>query len=225
MKHSTLLSAILMTFGLAISTGANANLIGGVEFPQGAISFADEVVSFNVGSGSTVPHQGAFNALGTPNYPGDNAACLSQATCSYVSLGSGGTIILKFIDNLLTGSNSNALDLWVFEVGSDIEDTFVALSADGISWTEVGKVFGATAGIDIDAFGFTSAAQLAYVRLIDDPNEGETSGPFIGADIDAVGAISTIHTPPISEVPLPAAAWLFGSSILGLFGLRRNSIV
>jgi hypothetical protein len=42
----------------------------------------------------------------------------------------------------------------------------------------------------------------------------------VGADIDAVGAISS--APPVNPVPVPAAVWLFGSALLGLAGAARR---
>jgi hypothetical protein len=113
----------------------------------------------------------------------------------------------------LTGSGDDGFDLWVFEIGPDVEDTFVEVSEDGISWTQVGKVFGATSGIDIDAFGFNILSALRFVKLIDDTNEGQQSGRFVGADIDAVGAISTVAAPDPEFVNAPSSIALFSLAI------------
>src|SRR5262245_39047639 len=54
---------------------ANAEMFGGVDFPQGAISFADAVVGYApgmVGTDPTAPHREPANALGAPNYTGVN---------------------------------------------------------------------------------------------------------------------------------------------------------
>ena len=176
MTHKALLSRILVLFSLAITPSAHAvfvgNTQGGTDFPQGAVSFADTLVAYTLGGGGvTAAHQGAFNAIGLPNYAGTNS-CPSQAGCTFVSLGDGGSVVLRFDDNKLTGSGDNALDLWVFEVGPDIEDTFVEISKNGLNWSPVGKVFGSTAGIDIDAFGFGPADLFGFIRLTDDTNEG-----------------------------------------------------
>ena len=130
-----------------------------------------------------------------PTTTTDNDDCPNVAACPYVTLGDGGSLTLEFVDNRLTGSGNANDDLWIFEIGGDVEDTFVAVSKDGVTLTAVGKVFGSTSGIDLDEFGFGVADQFRFVRLTDDGSEGQQSGLTVGADIDAVGAISTVITP------------------------------
>lgn len=215
---TSLLRTLAAAATVSLPCVALAIPIGGVEFPEGAVSFADAVVSYAVGGGGvTDPHQGASNAVGTPDFS-SGVGCASQAACSYVSLGDGGSITLRFTDNVLTGSGNADLDLWIFEVGPDVEDTFVEISKDGVTFTSVGKVFGATSGIDIDAFGFGLADEFRFVRLTDDTNEGQQSGGTTGADIDAVGAISTRR----SAVPEPATWLLSALALAAGLGLRRR---
>lgn len=193
-KLSSLLCAITLAYLPALS---QAELIGGVEFPAGAISFADKVTLFAPVINSNQPgnaYLGAERALGSPDYAG-STNCASQAVCPYVSLGDGGSLTLEFVDNRLTGSGSAAADLWIFEVGPDVEDTFVEISKDGVTYFSVGKVFGSLSSIDIDAYGYGINDQFRFVRLTDDGNEGGQSGITVGADIDAVGAISTVAAP------------------------------
>ncbi|MDZ7805332.1 PEP-CTERM sorting domain-containing protein [Thiohalophilus sp.] len=202
-----------------------ASIIGGVEFPQGEISFADSVVSYTPdASGGPVPsaaNSEATNALGIPEVPGNTSigACSGDpADCPFVSLGRGGSLVLEFVDNALTGSDNSDLDLWIFEVGPDVEDTYVDISTDGSDWFSVGKVFGTTSGVDIDNFGFGSSDLFSYIRLTDDYNEGGTSGASVGADIDAVGAISTVPV-AVSE---PASLLLIGLGFIGLGAATRS---
>lgn len=196
-------------FILASSFSAQATIIGGVEFPNGEISFADKWSNYDTGTNApNIAAQTPENTIGVP----DNAG---------VSLGRGGSIVMEFVDNLLTGSGDSGLDLWVFEIGPDVEDTFVDVSEDGLVWTSVGKVFGATSGIDIDAFGFNIMSALKFVRLTDDPNEGQRSGFYVGADIDAVGAISTVLAPDPDPVNAPSMVLLFGLAFVA--AMRKHA--
>ncbi|WP_197424584.1 hypothetical protein [Phenylobacterium sp. CCH12-B4] len=153
---------------------AQAEVFGGVDFPGGIGSFADAVVSYQPGLEGAAPSagfQGAFNALGAPDYSGANS-CATTAACDFVSLGVGGALVLQFTNNVLTGSGNDADDLWIFEIGPDVEDTTVDVSVDGITWLSVGGVTGSTRGIDIDAFGYGTSAAFSFVRLIDVAGEG-----------------------------------------------------
>ncbi len=215
LTHSVFLVLSLVTI-LSINCAATA--YHGVEFPGGAASFADAVVSYNpvIKNGQpTAPYRDASQALGIPNFTS------GDPDITYVSLGSGGSITLQFTDNSLTGSDSTADDLWIFEIGPDVEDTFVDISADGVTWHSVGKVFGSTSGIDIDAYGFHTGQYFSFVRLTDDPNEGDKTGNTVGADIDAVGAISTAP-PVVVTTPEPGSIALLGSALaFALLRFRR----
>lgn len=186
---------------------ARATIIGGVDFPLGAISLADAVTDYSpvIKSGQpTAPNRNSANSVGVPD-------------SSSVSLGDGGFLTLRFTNNFLTGSGSSALDLWIFEIGPDVEDTFVEISKDNIAYFSVGKVFGSTSGIDIDAFGFGTADFFSYIRLQDDPDEGDQTGGSVGADIDAVGAISTV----VSPVPEPSTYALCVTALAGILLATR----
>ncbi len=205
---------VLLGLIMIIPNTAMAEIFHDVDFPDGAVSFADSVFSYDpvIKSGQpTDPYRNALAAVGAPNHPEADGI-------QYVSLGDGGSITLSFLDNSLTGSGNNDLDLWIFEIGPDVEDTFVEISKDSTTWYNVGKVFGSTSGIDIDAYGFTNSDFFSYVRLTDDPNEGDNSGNTVGADIDAIGAISSAG--PV--VPEPLSCVLFGIGFPALFGLKKR---
>ncbi len=221
------IQVVVLALAGALSGSAPANAIfignsqGGTEFPQGAASFADAVTAYEpavIGGEPTEANRNASRSVGVPDYV-SGGGCVDADACTFVSLGDGGRITLRFTDNLLTGSDDPSPDLWVFEVGPDIEDTFVEVSSDGVAWFPVGKVFGSTAGVDLDAFGFGASAGFSYVRLTDDGEEGDQTGISVGADIDAVGAITTI------VIPEPGSLVLVGAGTALLGGLRRRKRV
>ncbi len=218
-SFSTYLAVIAAcSFAPTASAVFIGNIQGGADFPAGAASFADEIASSDlviVAGEPTDPHRDATNALGVPDYAGVNN-CTGGPGCSFVSLGDGGSITLRFLDNALTGSGNADPDLFIFEVGPDVEDTFVDVSTDGLVWTSVGAVGGSFATVDIDAFGFGPGTLITWVRLTDDPDLDGQAGITVGADIDAVGAIST------QLIPEPSALVLMGLGLLGWACSRRR---
>lgn len=214
---------VFTCIGFIFSSNASSEMIGGIEFPDGILSFADESVSYIKGSDNvSSDHDNPSNALGIPDYND------SQQT-GYVSLGDTGEIVLKFTDNSLTTSSNSEFDLWIFEIGNGnanaiSEPTDVHVSIDGNTWIYVGSTAeGGTKGIDIDAFtqnGIVLGEKYSYVKLVDLlPNQSHS--PWEGADIDAVAAISSaeavvspctmgtvssnldIHMPSLNYQPLP----------------------
>ena len=168
-------------------------------------SYADEVHAFNPNVVDGEPSVMVLDpdaALGPPDHP-PTGCDIASGSCNYVSLGTGGSITLRFSDNFLTGSGDSAIDLYIFEIGDQVEDTFVEISSDGVAWEDIGKVAGSTSYIDIDSFGFGPESSFSFVRLTDDPSEGHISGSTAGADIDAVCALSSSGVPsPPSPGPV-----------------------
>jgi len=162
---------------------------GGVEFPAGAISFADKVIRYDPtyrgGNAPDETQQDARQILGVPEQ-------------GEMSLGRGGRIRVQFLDNSLTGSDDSQPDLHVFEVGAP-ETTIVDISKDGMRWFRIGTVSGFASGIDIDQFGFDSSDHFSYVRITDDGDWVGDHHFTAGADLVAVGARSS--GPPVDSPP------------------------
>lgn len=161
--------------GLSFGRGRRA-----ICLPQGESSFADEVVSFTPGAR---PSSGTFAepkyALGVPDYTSTNDP-------GFLSLGCDGALVLRFADNALV--DVDGPDLFVFEVGPAVEATELAISQDGRTWVEVGRIEGSRADVDIAPF-VSPAQTFTYVRLI---NASRTcGGRHSGADIDAVAAVGS----------------------------------
>ena len=153
-----------------------------VNFPLGNLSFADEVIFFSKGAPSSAEkYCDADQVLGPPDYVNDY-----QEPPGYVTLGCGGTLIVRFIDNVLI--DADGPDLYVFEIGPDVESTNISISKDGNNWINIGKVSGGTAEIDITRY-IDPGDIFHYVSLTD--LKSACGGGYPGADIDAVGAIGS----------------------------------
>lgn len=187
-----------------VFSNTHAVLIGGIEFPDGAVSFADSVFSYSPGADVGAVWDNPTAALGIPDYPPAGNA---------VSLGDGGELILQFTDNSLTTSSDGTPDLHIFEIGGTTEWMNVAISTNAIDWLDIGDVLGQPTSIDIDAVaGVVEDELYSYVRISDIP-PNQTRFPFGEADIDAVGAISS--GAPVA-VPEPSNLALIGLGLLGL---------
>jgi OOP family OmpA-OmpF porin len=149
-----------------------------VTFPLGDLSFADEVVSFQIGEPHAVAlYSNPKDALRPPDYD-------EKTDTRYTTLGCGGLLTLRFTDNILI--DVKGYDLYVFEIGPDIEPTRLEISQDGEQWIDIGEISGGTAAVDIGPHVKTGDV-FHYVRLTDLKMACDSRWP--GADIDAVGAI------------------------------------
>jgi outer membrane protein OmpA-like peptidoglycan-associated protein len=150
-----------------------------VYLPNGSTSFADEVITLTKGNPpAIVQSSNPIAALGMPDYDGVGKG--------FISLGCGGSLIVRFTDNALI--NIDGPDLYIFEVGKYIESTELSISKDAINWISIGTIDGAKAEVDIASFT-NKEDVFSYVRLVD--LKTECKGMWSGADIDAIAAIGT----------------------------------
>ena len=181
--------AVLLGFGLVLSAAAFGQGPksypdghgGEVFFPLGDLSFADEVVSFTSGEPKAraetdrIPEE----TLGIPDYD-------RGADDNFLTLGCGGILVVRFTDNSLI--DIDGPDLYVFEIGPGVEPTDLAISRDGVSWVDIGRIAGGRADVDVADF-VDGSEPYSHVRLID--GRTDCGGSYPGADIDAVGAIGS----------------------------------
>jgi outer membrane protein OmpA-like peptidoglycan-associated protein len=156
-----------------------------IVFHQGDISFADKLVSFDVGKPAPPDKRWADprKVLGTPDYDPRNS---DPAKAASVALGCAGSLVVRFTDNVLV--DVPGPDLYVFEVGPRIEGMLLAISPDGMTWTDAGKIVGGTAEVDI-AKAAKPDETYRFVRVTD--LKSGCSGAYPGADVDAIGAIGS----------------------------------
>ncbi|MFC1588789.1 OmpA family protein [Pseudomonadota bacterium] len=152
-----------------------------VMFPQGDISFADEVVFYQAGDPAPLKakHRDSSNALSIPDYQ-------HRIGDGYLSLGCGGVLVIKFNDNALI--DIDGPDLHIFEVGTAIEPTQLEISPDNKNWIMVGEISGGHADVDIAKYT-QRFDTFRYLKLTDLKQHCGRGSP--GSDIDAIGAIGS----------------------------------
>lgn len=186
-----LLAIVLPLLSLSLARSAAAEEFGGVEFPMGRASFADRVESFalNDAAGCEAPRDDPEFTLGPPDYVSDsgtNYTCLGNVP----SQGVPSELVLEFVDNRLV--DVDGIDVYIFEIGAAVEATSVAVSQDGTTWYDIGRIAGNTRGIDLANFSnVPDGALFRYIRLREHPDGNTSSAPYAGPDIDAVGAIGS----------------------------------
>ena len=151
---------------------------------EDAISYADSVISFNVGKPSpaaqwTIPQ----SAIGRPDYNGNTNS-------GFVSLGCKGELVLQFTDNsLIDGPDS---DLTIVEVGAISEPIIVHVSKDGAKWIKIGKQKGGLVNFDL-AGKVAANTNYPFVKIVD-ARKKNCKEQTAGADIDSVIALNGAST-------------------------------
>jgi hypothetical protein len=151
-----------------------------VTIPGGEKSCATRIVSFTPGSPWTSDPR-AMNpdaALGVPDYD-------DVAEINYVTLGNKGVIVLEFDVYIYDGPGN---DIYVFEIGPDVEATKVEVSNDLVNWIYVGDADGSISGVDMHG-KVPADGRYTYVRVTDLHGVGSE---WPGADIDAVAGINVL---------------------------------
>lgn len=156
---------------------------GKVILPLGDISFADKVVSFTIGNPAPIAQNAnPDSVIGPPDFNEEYAY-------GFLSLGGGGELVVEFTDNALV--NIDGPDMYVFELGKYVEETFLFVSTNAKNWISVGKISGGKSVVDIGDSTLPGAI-FRYVKLVDArTNLTAKDKNWPGADIDAIAAIGS----------------------------------
>ena len=169
-------------------------------------AFATRVVSSDPGEKWTIyeAYKNTDNILGAPY---DEKGRSKTSYC----LGNYGWIILEFSVDIV---DNEGIDIYVFEVGNEVEPTKVEVSVDGREWLYVGDADGALSGVDL-AGKVPEGARYHYVRITDLGTDANREWP--GADINAVAGLN-VKNIPFRDLPLDAyyygpVAWAYDNGI------------
>jgi len=153
-----------------------------IYLPLGKISFADKVVSFNVGNPPPIKkYRDSTQCLHEPNYK-------NYQTPNFTSLGCGGSLVVEFTDNGFM--NLPGDDLYIFEVGPSTESATIEISQNGNDWIYAGTIAGGKSAIDLSNEGIDTESVFYFLRITDLKDLCRSKSA--GADIDAIGAINSV---------------------------------
>lgn len=203
----------------------NASPWGGV---QGQTSFSSAGVT--VSSQGTAGGKLTFNAIGASGDPARGLEPCAVYACdgdgigigddevSWKTVGFDQLLELSF-DKAVTVTEISFLDLfneatgreyayWYYNGDSTAKSSLAAPLANN-SWPATNG-FAATTGLNV-------ADVTSITFLVDCAGNNCAANDYALAGIKTTGPDSDV-----SEVPLPAAAWLFGSGLIGLAGIARR---
>ncbi len=204
-------SAVVVTGNFVPGSG-NTNLItnGGFDsslagwsqlnFGKGQFLYNSESVSGTGGSAQSSPYFG----FSGPGFGLQSSAISVTAGQNYILSG--------FINtrNMISGQAYIDMSDTSFDINLGLDPTFGAV----------------TIGLDTWQFlyaAFTPNVNSLRVRLVQD-GFPVTAGSSVLFDNIAVTLASEFSEPIVSPVPVPAAAWLFMTGILGFWGLRKKTL-
>ncbi len=191
-SHARIVNNTIVGGTIAQADLPDAAIFNGLLFSTGSLAFADAVVTYTpLQSGGPAPLRGSINLDWRQAHQTIRWCERASREPRSRVFRNGGQLILSFTDNLLTGSGDSRPDLVVFEVGVS-ERVNVAVSTNGTTFTPVGFIDGVNRTIDLDAWDSMLQAELQPFAWTDDPTEGDSTGASVGADIDAVGALSSV---------------------------------
>jgi len=154
---------------------------------MGDLCFADSVLLYDPGApgnGTGEEPDSVFQNAGYSLGPPDH----QDSTNGFVSLGSGGTLILEFKDNVFFDQSGPDLYFWMPDTLP--EEAQIWISQDGIIFQQAGIVSSEAPFLDIS--GVAEPGEFyTVIKIRDVFTQGGNDRPSSGSDIDAVAAIHT----------------------------------
>jgi hypothetical protein len=212
-----------LTYGTAATYGSGASVAGVVTGPTGVLTLNDESAAVSLA-------QTALTALGAGSAiaPGNIAASTTFYRGVYTVAGlltfTANTTITLDAENTDGDFVFNVADYVTFGAGVDV----VVVNGTGknnVFWNTGGYTsIGAKADIvgTVLANTYVSIGANATLKGLGT----SCGGAFSATSYVSVGAQATVGGAECSGaqvVPLPAAAWLFGSALIGLVGIGRRN--
>lgn len=228
--------------GTTFSLGSGASVAGSTTFTAGVAPAPAASLQSTI-----MAEQAALKALtGGTNYATGGSSTFGTAGASFNAGVHNVDDILSFTANTtvtLVGDGSD--QHWVFNIGNYMEmgaNVDVVLQNAGPNSTVIWNILGdktgappastlgyASLGAGVDFIGTVLANAYISVGADDALVDGGSSfcgGLYSAQSYVSVGATSVVGgdgcTSGPSAVPIPAAAWLFGSALFGLVGVARR---
>ena len=199
-----IISLIILPIFLITRAVKQTQIFAGVQFPNGMNSFANEVISYRINDSQNTQSTSVSNpgaVLGIPQSANNSIFFLINKQNDYISLEKGGMVEVKFSNNLLTGSDDEKPDIYIFMTSETIQDILVEISKDGHQWQAVGWINKERPTIDIDGMGWGKNDFFSYLRL----SNVSTARKVQTVSIDAVGAISSVIVESSGSTAIPIA--------------------
>lgn len=121
--------------------------------------------------------------------------------------------VLTIVDGAIAGD-----EFQIFNHGTSLGHTSPSMDPDSTS-----------VGTDFDA-AFSDQHRYSYAEFILGPGSYSITGLLTASALDNYGipynaTVGAVRLTEVSAVPVPAAAWLFGSGLLAVAGLLRSRSV
>ncbi len=196
-----------MHFSGSISSAGSFNDPTGLFTPGDSLSGFWLVETTTADSSASDPSRGSYSHSGSPAFQINIGSSIFQANSTTIQIlndYSAGIGTLDAYDVLANGETSNIADLSRLNMQitlRDRQEPFDVFSSDALpsfapnpaDFDQVGQVQGQLSGMLLD------------------------KSFFMNLEIDSVATIDDI-----SAVPVPAAAWLFGTALIGFVGYSRR---